>query len=218
MRDFVDKIFVITTENSERVEYVKNHLFERNIHNYEFFVAPDYHLMSENHTMCDTQSNDVRASISLLCSFRSIIEMCRINDFEKIMIIEDDCYLIPNYMYKLSQFLENIPHDWDVLNLKYHHLHATDTIFEKFNDYANIPLKWHHTTHMMAIKNTIYEQYIAESNKNLDFPVDYVFNLIYANAKFKCFYPTSPFAYQLSLRVGQQKDPILPFSFKSSII
>ena len=217
----VDKVFVITTLNSNRVDYIRNHLNETGI-NFDFFVSPETKIITDSIIVQD--GGDVydkhhKASISLISSFVSIVEISKISNFEKICIIEDDCYFDTGWKDSLTHFYNNLPNDWDLINLGYHPLHDSDSIKEKINDFVYKPLNYHHTTHCMIVKNTCFDEYINMNNKfKYTIPVDYVFNEIYKNSSYKSFYPVEKFVYQLSVRKNTYNVPNINLRFNSLVI
>lgn len=220
INSIVDKVFVITTPNSDRVDYIKNHLNENNI-KFDFFVAPHQEVITNS--ICVKDGGDIsnknhKASISLISVYTSIIEISRISGFKNICIIEDDCYFIKDWRQKIKTFIDHLPTNWDLLNMGYHPLHDTDTIKEKYNDQVNIPLNWHHTTHCMLLKNTCYDEILSLIDKwKYTLPIDYLFNEIYKNKKFNSYYPTDKIIHQLSIREVEYKIDDIDIRFKSSV-
>lgn len=221
LHTLVDKVFVITTLNSDRVDYIRDHLCSNNIQ-FEFFIAPESKIITDSIIVQDggdTSDKNHKSLISLISSFVSIVEISKISNFKKICIIEDDCYFDKGWQDSLSNFYNNLPIDWDLLNVGYHPLHDTDTIKEKYNAYVNIPLNWHHTTHCMIMKNNCYDKIINHVHKwNYTLPIDYIFNEIYKEKKLNCFYPTEGFCYQLSVRKNTYNIPNIKLRFKSLLI
>ncbi len=214
---FVDKVFVISTINSDRIDYIKNHLRSNNI-NFEFFIAPIYNILTYK-KIEDTITKDSRPSLSLISSYVSIMEMSIHNNYKRICIIEDDCYFIDGWKNKFKNFYNNLPTDkFDILHVGYHPIQDTDSIFKSINQYVNTPLEWHHTTHCMLINYTIYELYkniVFQNDFNI--PVDYVFNKIYKMNYYKCYSPVDKISYQLSERNDEIKHDEGPVRFKSFI-
>ena len=199
INSLVDKIFLITTLNSNRFDYISNHLKENDI-NYELFIATNYKLFSNDTKVIDS-GEETRPALSLLSAFISIIYSAKLHNYNSIAILEDDCFFAENWKEKFQNFYSNIPNDWDLINLGYHPLHESDTIKEKINDFVYKPLNYHHTTHCMVVKNTCFDEYININNKfKYTMPSDYVFNEIYKNPSYKSFYPVEKFVYQLSVR------------------
>lgn len=221
LHTLVDKVFVITTLNSDRVDYIRDHLYNNNIL-FEFFVAPDFNIITDKIIVRDggdTTNKNHRSLISLISAYNSIIECARISGFKKICIIEDDCFFVHDWKQLFLDFYSNIPRDWDILNVGYHSLHDTDTIKEFYNDYAYIPKNWHHTTHFMMINNTIYDTFLKLVLKfNYTIPADYIFNEIYKNNIFKSFCPIKHIAHQLSVRHDEYYIKNANVRFKSLLI
>lgn len=196
---FVDKVFLITTINSNRYGYISSHLKKNDIE-YQIIVSPNYEIITEKIKVLHS-GEDTRPALSLLSAYQSIIEMSKLYDYKKIAIVEDDCFFVDEWKELFIDFYNNIPSQWDVLNVGYHPVHDTDTIKEHYNRYAYIPKNWHHTTHCMMINNTVYDLFLnLVSHWNYTIPTDYIFNEIYKNNKFKCFCPLNHIVYQLSVR------------------
>ena len=220
INSIVDKVFVITTLNSNRVDYIKSHLNDNDI-KYDFFVATDVRLIANDLFVQDggdVSNKNHKSSISLISAYTSIIETSRISNFNNICIIEDDCYFGNDWIQKINTFFNHLPNNWDLLNLGYHPLHDTDTIKEKYNEYVNIPLNWHHTTHCMILKNTCYSEMLSLINKwKYTLPIDYLFNEVYKNKKFNSYYPVDKIIHQLSIRDVKYKIDDINIRFKSSV-
>lgn len=216
LHTLVDKVFVITTISSNRYEYIRSHLAENDIQ-YQVVVAPNYEIITDKIKVLHS-GNDTRSSISLLSIYQSVVEMARLQRYKKICIIEDDCFFLNNWKYSFTKFYNNIPIDWDLLNIGYHPIHDTDTIKEFYNDYAYIPKNWHHTTHCTMLNNTIYGEFLnLYSRWNYTIPIDYTFNEIYKNHLFKSFCPTDHIAHQLSVRDNVYPIEGIDLRFESAI-
>ncbi len=220
INSIVDKVFVITTVNSNRVDYIKKHLTDNNI-TFDFFVAVDTKIVTDTILVNDggdLNTKNHKALLSLISAFVSIVETAKLQNFKSVCVIEDDCFFGQNWREKLKSFIEKLPHEWDLLNIGYHPLHDTDTIKIKYNDFVNIPLNWHHTTHCMIIKNTCYDEIINQVNKwNYTLPIDYIFNEIYKNKNVKAYIPSDKFIYQVSVRDSEYYIPGNPIRFKSTL-
>lgn len=224
INSIVDKVFVITTLNSGRVDYISKHLNENDI-KFDFFVAPDKRIITKDILVKDggdVNNKNHKALLSLISSYVSIIEIARISGFKSICIIEDDCYFVKDWNQKIKMFFDHLPNNWDLLNLGYHPLHDTETIKEKYNDYVNIPVNWHHTTHCMMIKNTCFNEFFTlnDNRHNWDYviPADYMFNEIYKNKKFNSYIPTEKIIHQLSFRDTKYNIEDVDIRFKSELL
>ena len=224
INSIVDKVFVITTLNSDRVDYISKHLNDNNI-KFDFFVATDKRVITENIFVKDggdLSNKNHKSSLSLISAYVSIIEIARISGFKSICIIEDDCYFVKDWNQKIKIFFDNLPNNWDLLNLGYHPLHDTDTIKEEYNDYVNIPLNWHHTTHCMMIKNTCFSEFFTLNDNRHKWeyviPIDYMFNEIYKNKKFNSYIPADKIIHQLSIRNNKYLIEDMDIRFKSDVL
>lgn len=199
INNLVDKIFLITTLNSDRYEYISTHLKQNDI-DYDLFIAVNYELLSKDIKIIDS-GDDTRPSLSLISAFTSIIYSSKLNRYKSIAILEDDCYFSENWKLKFKNFYESITNEWDILNLGYHPSHDIDSIKEKVNDYVYKPLSCHYTTHCILLKNKCFDEFlnITEKYKNT-LPSDYIFNEIYKNKNFNSFSPSDRIVYQLSIR------------------
>lgn len=200
LNQLCEKIFVITTVDSDRVEYVKNHLKDRKV-KFEFFVAPFYALINPHHPLHSPPQRESRPSISLTSAYYSIFEMCRVNDIKSVAVLEDDCFLLEDWEQKLHKFYNNVPADWDILNLGYHPYQQSHTVKDHINDFVYRPLDWHHTAHCMMVRNTAYTPFKHMVNHwNWHIANDYVFNELYKRKEIKAYSPYEHIAYQLSYR------------------
>jgi len=195
----VDKVFLITTIQSKRFEYISSHLKEKEI-DYQIIIAPNYETISDTIKVLHS-GKDSRSSISLLSTYQSIVETAKLSNYKKISIIEDDCYFVKDWKSMFMRFYDGLPNDWDLINLGYHPIHDTDSIKESFNKYSYIPKNWHHTTHCMMINHTVFDEFLNLYSKwKYTIPIDYTFNEIYKNSNYKSFCPIEKIVYQLSVR------------------
>lgn len=199
LNSIVDKVFVITTVGSNRVDYIKNHLLNNHIV-FDFVVAPDPIILTKTVNVIDTDSGDTRPALSLISANVSIIETAKISNFKKICILEDDIFFSETWEKQFNNFYKNVPANWDVLNLGYHpsQYEKLDRI-RKINDFVNIPLYEFYTTHCMLLTCNVYDSFLDINRQHQhSYPTDYIYNEIYR--KFNCFSPSEKIAYQLSVR------------------
>lgn len=200
LNSICDKIFVITTIDSDRVDYIRNHLDSHGV-KFEFHIAPFFGIIDPNRILHSPPQRESRPSISLISAYLSIIESCRISGIKRVGIIEDDCFLLSDWQEKFKRFYNKVPSDWDILNLGYHPMHDTATIKEKISDLVSKPLNWHHTTHCMVVRNTAYVPFKHMLNHwNWHLSIDYTFNELYKRTEMKSYIPEEHIAYQLSYR------------------
>lgn len=201
-----DKIFLITTLNSNRIDYVKKHLSDNQIE-VDIFVATNYELISKDVNWIHKiwcgyeQESDYRPTISLVSSYTSIFQKSLYEGYKNIAILEDDIFFVDNWQNNFDGFISNVDTEWDILNIGYFDLNNKDAILKKYNDYASIPLNWYHTTHFTAISNKMYNTFLNKLKEvNYELPMDYVYMEMYKNEKYKCFVPNTIIAKQRSFR------------------
>lgn len=78
----------------------------------------------------DAKQYGLQNPTGAFCSHMSILYFCRLVGIEYAMIFEDDVVLCHNFKSKLQNILDNIPQDWDALNL-----HCFGAQTEKIDDY-----------------------------------------------------------------------------------
>lgn len=200
INSIVDRVFLITTLNSNRFEYISNHLKCNDIE-YDIHIAPEYTILSKEIKVKDSGIEECRPALSLLSSYVSIIEKSKLLKYDKICIIEDDCYFVQNWQSKFKYFYDNIDRCWDILNLGYHPMQEIYTLKKDYNNFAYIPTNHHFTTHCMLINNNIFNTFL-KINKDMlySIPADYIFIELYKNEKIKSFVPIEKIAWQLSVR------------------
>jgi hypothetical protein len=220
MNSLVDKVYVITTLDSSRTCYVTEHLNNRGI-KYEFVVSPKIDILSNDVKLESTENSDGRCPLSLLSSFTSILKSSVLNELDSICILEDDCYFSPNWESGFRVFYDNIPRGgWDIINAGYHGLNDSDSVYEEVNEFVRRPMKWHHGSHCMLLKLSVFEPYVdVVRDTAFQLPADVVFNRLYADKQYNCYYPRDKFIYQMSQRTDQLNDrrydlPV-PFIFDS---
>lgn len=193
----VSKVFCITTIKSNRFSYIDRHLKDNGI-KFEYFIAVDKSIITDTISVKDSREH--KSSISLTSAYVSLIERARIEQIDSISIIEDDCFFINGWKEKFRNFIENVP-NWDLLNLGYYPTHDTLTVKERINQFVYKPLACHYTTHCMVIKNKCYNKFLFIAKElNYSVPIDYIFQELYEDGGFNCFYPCEKFIYQLSYR------------------
>lgn len=201
-----DKIFLITTLNSNRINYTKKHLSDNQIE-FDIFVATNYELISKDvnwiHKIwCGYETeSDYRPTVSLVSSYVSIFQKSLYEGYKNIAILEDDIFFVDDWQNNFYKFISNVDVDWDILNMGYFYLNDKDAIIKKYNDYASIPLNWYHTLHFTAVSNKMYSEFLDKLKEiKYELPMDYVYMEMYKNEKYKCFVPNSIIAKQKSFR------------------
>lgn len=126
MNKLVDKIFVINTKKAtDRMLKISNHLKELEINFFRFEAIPTNLL--KNIDKSNPKNLDIRNFEGWNINAKSLLETTKLiilesieNDYDKILILEDDAEFV-NYsvgMQNLSNFI-NKYNDWDFIHLNY---------------------------------------------------------------------------------------------------
>jgi glycosyl transferase family 25 len=113
--------------NLEKDEFKKqNCLFQlkkNNITNYEFFKAINtssniiydtlYNKIIKNMDEKFTKNNFSKGALGCLLSHIEIIKIAKKNNYQKILILEDDFLMINNFKDELNNLFSNIDDNWD---------------------------------------------------------------------------------------------------------
>ena len=216
LNQLVDKIFVITTHNSERLDYIRPHLDKWGF-DYEFFIAPDIEILSKEKVVNHQDTSDVRPSLSLLSANASILRSSQLNKYKSIAILEDDCYFCEGWIEKFNRFYSNLPSDWQLLNVGYHPFHVISKSRSKINEYVCVPLEFHTSSHCMMIKSVCFDALLALHKKfNYSIPIDILYIQFYKDRRFQSYTPHEDIIHQISCRKDCIYDiPGIELRFKS---
>jgi GR25 family glycosyltransferase involved in LPS biosynthesis len=118
---YFDKIYVVTTKRlTNRHIYIAKHLKNLDIE-FTFIYGPDkkdinveqYNISDNLHTNNqEYRQHEIACLISHSNAWKSIIN----SNFEKCLILEDDCFFHPNFIKKNNLFLKNIENiNWDLI-------------------------------------------------------------------------------------------------------
>lgn len=205
INNFVDKIFLITTVNSKRIDYIKNNLYKHNI-NYDFIIAPDAKLINKDITVhCPGITGESTHVISLLSTHLSIIEYGIINELNSLCILEDDVYLMDNFDNEMELFLRNVPEYWDVINLAKTG-HTSNITGNKINNYVQEMLcencQYNSCAFTLFNKSifNVYKDILMDIKDNFTQPVDILLKRIEHDKKYFCFTSVNKFITALSYR------------------
>lgn len=212
--DIFKNAYVITTQNSNRIKYIKKTLAENDI-NFNFIVAPDYHIIDPNFPCRDDINNNPQRYMSLTSAANSLIEMARISDLDSICIMEDDCFFVSNWKEDINIFLKSIPDDWDFLNLG---ITEECPDLETYNEYAKIIHGLYWGTHCIYYKKSIFNDFLQiYLDYFCDIPYDHLAIALYRNHK--CYTPAKKLIRQISIsdRAPYNKDVNSNIFFKSQI-
>ena len=213
---YFEKVYVITTINSERINHVKNQMKFANIKKYEFHTTFDYKLINSNIKSIVGENVPSQRYISATYGTISLLKSAIYNGYKNICICEDDIFFPNNWEEKFKTFMNNVPDNWDILNLGYAN-EVDDTI--KINDYVKKLYGKYYGAQCMVYKNICYQDVINifyENDCNL--PPDFL-PIIACKSVYnkKVYIPTEHFIFQTSEEYSGRKRPECKTLFKSTI-
>lgn len=215
LHTIVNKVFVITTVASNRVNYIEEHLRNNSI-TFEYVIAPEVMFIDPNIAV---RGGDAKTNISLVSAYVSILETARLCGYESIAVIEDDCFFVKDWEVALKNFLQHLPSEWDILNLGYHPNQYTTGVRIPYNEFVIKPSTNYFTTHCMIFKKRSFQPIIdVIHNCRYNKAIDHMVIELYNNSQFNCFAPIQQFIYQLSVRQSSYYNiPDNPIRFPSLI-
>ena len=148
LNQYFDKIYVITSYfHKPRIQYI-NELFKKENIKFDFHYAvhPDFlsdsivddyikylEYLDQKDTL-PTSKYRVSATISHL----QVLRQFQYSGYNNVLIFEDDVSFEIDYQNKLKRFFDNVPSDWDMLNLGRNYTYQDNTV-EKYTQFVNIP-------------------------------------------------------------------------------
>lgn len=169
--DFIDQIYIINLKNrTDRWNMCMEQLIKYNIKNYKRFEAirPDLTTINPIHYSKNNMKlskNYIIGALGCKLSHLSVINDAKVNNYSKILILEDDFLLCNNFIEKYNDAIKNINKN----NINYSMLYLGFSIVRD-NTYidTNInnlkKLKNAHTTHAYILDKSFYHTIISEIN------------------------------------------------------
>lgn len=169
---YFEKVYVITTFDSERVDYCKKQMEKAGVKNYEFITSVDYKIIDNRFQTCVHQNVPAQKYMSLCANNISLIQSAIYNRYNNICICEDDVFFSDDYKKQIKLFLDNVPDDWDMLNMGYL---SNIYTFPNINEYVLKQTNNYWGCHCVAYKNTIYNDIINLYKKHYgNIPIDWM--------------------------------------------
>jgi GR25 family glycosyltransferase involved in LPS biosynthesis len=181
--DRFDKVYCINLKRRpERLEEFKKEVEKYDLGNFEVFEAVDGNVIKNR------RSNKLKPSEQgLIESNLLIIKECIKNNYDNVLILEDDCTFTDEVL-NLDDYFNKLPTDWDMLYMGGNHnthmnMKPPTIINEKV-------CKLHHTfsTHFIGIKNTIFQELEFLLSITHE-PLDVTYTQLQKNKKVYSFYP-----------------------------
>lgn len=197
---YFDKIYVITSKSTEcRIRYIKD-LFNKEDIKFQFHYAPHPDFINDeiiegyleylkNNNQVDTLPSS-KFRISCAISHLQTLRQFQYSDFKNVLIFEDDVYFENNYIDKMYVFMNNVPKEWDILNLGRNYTYRNEQVL-KLNQHINIPLTVY-GAHAYAFSRNKIEEFCDyfEKPHQLPWGPDPHYVKMY-NSGYKCYCPSS---------------------------
>lgn len=179
-----DKVFLVNLKRrTDRLENFTNQVNNFDLGEFEVFPAYDGKElnMSEYNTFLSP------GQLGLVLSNLDIINEAIKNNYEKIIIIEDDC-VFENDIVNFEKYFEQLPKNWDMFYMGGNHnthvgskppVMVSDNMLKLHNTYS---------THFVAIRNTTFE-HIKIILSKLNRPLDVSYVMLQKIFNVYCFHP-----------------------------
>lgn len=169
--DRFDKAYLINLDKREdRLENFKKEVNKYNLGDFQRVSAYD----GEKLIKSEKNSRLKSGAAGLILSNLEIIRDAIKNNYDKILIMEDDC-IFTNEVLNVESYFEFLPNDWDLLYMGgNHNTHMGYKPPTKINDKI---VKLHNTfsAHFVGIKKTMFN-IIERSLSNLHVPIDVLYS------------------------------------------
>lgn len=180
--DKFDKTFLINLKKREdRLNDFISQVNHYDLGEFEVFEAVDGSSLKNEYKHLNN------GELGIIYSTIRILEKSIKNNYETILIIEDDCKF-NNNLYNLNEYFEKLPNDWDFVYFGgNHNTHSgvinldrvNDKIIKVYNTYA---------AHCVLIHKRMFEIIIGELKK-FNYQSDVVYQKLQNNYNFYSFNP-----------------------------
>ena len=177
-----DETFLINLKKRED----RLHNFIDQINNYDLgkfkiFEAIDGSLINDDY------SNLSKGNVGLIHSNIQIIEESIKNNYEKILIVEDDCVFNEN-VKDIDVYFEHLPSDWDMVYFGgNHNIHSNTPKPIIINDKV-VKLHSTYASHCVGLSKNIFS-IVLEALKTFNAPIDVKYQQLQSNHNVYCFNP-----------------------------
>lgn len=192
LNTYFDMIYVINlNKNKQNKNKCLTYFKLLNITNYTIIDAIDakqyiyenlYNFISKSNTEEYNRFNYTLGSIGCFLSHIYCVIKSKENNYKRILILEDD--FIPKINFENNTYLqlENLPLDWDFIYFGKKQLKVEK--IKMIDDYLYFPDKNTYATHAIALNETIFNDFINLSHKNINEPIDLAIQSLYSKYKF----------------------------------
>lgn len=146
-----------------------------------------------------------------LQSHVAVVREAQFNKLPRVLILEDDVVLDPDFNDKFSRYVDQVPSDWDMLFFGGLHVFVRP---ERIS--ANVSRLSHsYSTFAYALKETVYKSFIELNSRSLE-AVDK--NNVILQETFNCYCFTPPLAWVEENYSDTQNKFLYPWYLKEGIV
>ena len=181
--EYFDKTYCINLKHREdRMLSFNNEVRKYDLGDYTRYDATLGSLIRKN-----IGSRLMDGEIGLIKTNIDILEESKKNNYNSILIIEDDCYFTDDVL-NINELMKFVPDDWDMLYFGgNHNTHMGLNPPKQINEFV-VKVYHTYTTHMVAIKSHLFETIIS-SISNYTNPIDVIYAQLQKRYNAYCFYP-----------------------------
>jgi GR25 family glycosyltransferase involved in LPS biosynthesis len=180
--NFFDEIYCINLKNREdRWKSFLNEMERLNITNVKRFDAVNGRELDYSNLIYNR--NLLPGELGVLMSHINLIKEAKEKNLESILIMEDDVYFTDE-IYKLNDYLNSVPEDWNFIYFGGNHGQYTPEIVNN----RTCRLKNSFGLQCVAIKNTMYDRILNDAIK-LEKQIDVYYASYQSENKSYCFNP-----------------------------
>jgi len=182
--DRFDKVYCVNLDKRpDRLENFKNQVKIHNLGNFEIFKAID----GQNLDMSDFKTKLRPGELGLILTIINIVKICKSNNYENVLIVEDDCEF-NNEINFIDSYFEKLPSDWDMLYFGgNHNTHMGVEQPKMINDKVKKLINTY-STHFVVIRNTVFD-HILQILPKLSEPLDLTYVRLQKIFNVYCFHP-----------------------------
>jgi hypothetical protein len=184
LEKYFDKIYCINLDRRiDRWEHFTNQSKKFGLKLFERVSAVDGSKLNPS----DFSSPLNKGELGLLLTVIKIFEDSIKNNYQKILILEDDC-VFENELLNVDLFFQSLPSDWDMIYFGgNHNLHSNYPEPTTINNYVKKVL-YTYSSHMIGFNIKIYKKILSLLKTN-QFQVDVVYERLQKENNCYTFYP-----------------------------
>lgn len=154
LNDLSKNIYVINLkERTDRKSHILQELKKIDCKDFNLFEGINGKLEKNNTKLKN-------GMFGLVLTYLKIYDDWKKSEKKDILIIEDDCCFVENFNTKLTEYIENIPDDWDMIYFGANHNYHMGMKTQQINNKC-IKLNHSYSAHCVLLKNYVFEELIS---------------------------------------------------------